>query len=70
MHVFSSQHQVRISPNFPPKNQLEPILLGIGTNNRNAGLMKLEVDLAMVGENVLEKRQEIPTLPDHSGSQT
>ena len=65
--IFSSQHQVRISPDFPPKDRLEPILPGIGTSNRNAGSMEFEVDPATVGENVLEMRQEIPTLPHHFG---
>lgn len=60
MLMFSGQHQVRISPNFPPKEQSEPILPRIGTSNRNAGSSKLEGDPTMVGENVLERSQEVP----------
>ena len=45
-----------ISSDFPLRDRLEPILLGIGTNNRNVGSLEFEVDLAMVGENVVKRQ--------------
>ena len=51
MIMFSDQHQVRISPDFPPKEHTEPILPGIGSSNRNVGLSEVEMDLSTEEEN-------------------
>lgn len=62
MLMFSSQTSGKNLLDFPLKDLLESILPGIGTNNWNAGSSEFEGDSTIVGENVLEKRQEIPTL--------
>ena len=67
MIMFSDQHQVRISPNFPPEERIEPILPGIGTSNWNVGPSKVEVDPSTEEENVWKSRQEGTTHPNHIG---
>ena len=57
--MFSSQAQVRMSSDFPPRERMDPILTGVGNSHRVVGSSKLEIDSAAVGENGMERRLEI-----------
>ena len=59
MLMFSSQNQVRISLDFPPRDRVEPILPGHGNNHRVVGSSELEGDLVVVEENLMDRRREI-----------
>ena len=61
--MFSSQNQVRISPDLPPRDRLEPILPGIRTNNKIVRSSEFEAKPTKVGENVVERQQETQVTP-------
>ena len=57
--MFSSQNQVRISLDFPPRDRVELILPGHGNNHRTVESLELEGDPAVVEETPMDKRLEI-----------
>jgi len=52
MLMLSRQTHVRISPEFPPREHLEPILNDQGGNSRSEGSAELETEQPMMKENM------------------
>ena len=59
MLMFLSQAQMRMSPDFPPRERLEPILPGVGTRQRMVGSSKVEIDPVAMENNVVDRRHEV-----------
>ena len=57
MLMFVNQPQVRISPDFPPRERTEPILQGIGIPHRHAGIIESEGEPTIGDEMVVERRR-------------
>ena len=51
---------------FPPRERMDPILLGVGNSHRVVGSSKVEINPATVGENGMEKRPKIQVNLTHS----
>ena len=64
--MFSNQAQVRMSPNFPPRERMDPILQGVSNSHRVVGSSEMEIDPTVVGENGIERRSEIQLNSTHS----
>ena len=67
MVMFTRQNQVRISPNFSPRERTEPILIGHGVSNTNVDPSEIEADSVETQENVVERRQEGQAIPNQLG---
>ena len=48
-----------MSLDFSPRERMDLILPGIGTSHRVVGSSEVEIDSAVVGENEVERRQEV-----------
>ena len=57
MMMFANQSQVRISPDFPPRERTKSILQGIGIPHQHAGIMESEEEPTVGDKPVVEKRR-------------
>ena len=65
MLMFSSQAQVKMSLDFPPRERLDSILLGINFSQRVVGLSEVDSDSTAMGDNGVERRLEIQVNSNH-----
>ena len=62
--MFIRQNLVRISPDFPPRERIDPILPGHRMNNWITKTSKIEVDLR---EEVMDRKREGHATHNQSG---
>ena len=56
--MFTRQNQVSLSPDFPPRERTEPVLIGQGVRNENVGLSKIEIAPREERDTGIDLRQE------------
>ena len=66
MIMFANQTSARLSPDFPPRERLDPILPSIGTSHGGVEFVELGTDPIATRDNVTSRRVEAQMNYDHT----